>query len=459
MNPDNIVGINDEIDNEYGQTIEWLYDLHLFGMKFGLKKVKKLLEYFGNPQDQLQIIHIGGTNGKGSVAAMLSSILNIAGFKVGVNTSPHLSDFTERITINNRQISKPEVVEYARSLKEIRERVNNDTELGYATYFEVVTAMALKYFADHNVDLVVLEVGLGGTFDATNVVKPSVVVLTDISLDHTEHLGNTLTSVAQNKAGIIKPGCPVITANDNDEILSVIEKTCKVKKSPLYRVGVDIKLEVLDPSRDGSTINYQGVNANYHDLHVPLIGKYQGINAGLALGALELLSEEQRLRITEDAIRDGLKNTRWPGRLEVIQKSPWVILDGAHNPAGAQALHEAIQLFNYEKLILVFGCSEEKDIKNLTEKIFPMADKIILTKANIRRAAEPELILDNIKDTNIEIEVKTPVKRAVDTALGEASAHDLICICGSLFVVGEARVYLLGQDNGLVEKKEHRIHY
>ena len=446
-------------DPEYDQTIEWLYGLHLFGIKLGLKKVEKLLEYLGKPQEKLKIIHVGGTNGKGSVCAMLGAVLNRAGFKVGVNTSPHLSEFTERITINNREITRAEVVEYAKILKDIRERINNETDLGYATYFEVVTAMALKYFADKGVDFVVLEVGLGGTFDATNVIDPVLVVLTDISLDHTEHLGKTLTSVAENKAGIIKPGRPVITANTDEEVLAVIQHSAGARKCPLYRVGHDLNISIMESSVKGLRVDYQGLKMNYHDLRVPFIGAYQGMNAALALGALELLAMNEKIIVTDNAVRTGLQDTVWPGRMEVVQQSPWVILDGAHNPAGANALAEAVELFEYERMILVFGCSEEKDINELTAKIFPMADNIILTKADIRRAAEPELILDKIDNIKTEPVVKTPVKAAVRTALEEASARDLVCICGSLFVVGEAREYLVGGEGGQEKEKMHRIHY
>ena len=447
----------------YDQTIEWLYNLHLFGIKFGLKKIEKLLDYLGNPQDSLRIIHVGGTNGKGSVCTMLSSMLNSAGYKVGLNTSPHLSSFTERIQINGQNISEAQVVEYANQLREIREKVNKDTEYGYATYFEVVTAMALKYFADNNVDYVVLEVGLGGTFDATNVVKPIITVLTNIDLDHTEHLGNTLTSVAENKAGIIKPNIPVISSNTNDEVLEVITNTSNELNCRLYCIGKDFDFDIISSDTTGISLNYQGFNSNYSNLKIPLLGTYQAENAAVAISALKLLSqletEPEEPKISDETIRNGLEQSRWPGRLEVVQHKPIVLLDGAHNPAGAATLRNAIKLFEYDNLYIVFGCSEEKDIKSITSKLLPLANKIFITQADIRRAAEPKLILKNIEDYDLDKVVIKPVKAAVTAAIEQAQNTDLICICGSLFVVGEARELWFGIDDNNKSKKKLRIHY
>jgi dihydrofolate synthase/folylpolyglutamate synthase len=380
------------------------------------------------------------------------------------NTSPHLSEFTERITINGVQISKEDVVKYARTLKDIRERINSETDFGYATYFEVVTAMALQYFADSDLDYVILEVGLGGTFDATNVVYPILSVITDVSLDHTEYLGETLASVAENKAGIIKPKTPVITSNTNPEILDVIENKCTAQRSKCYRLGKDLNFSVFNSSRDGFDIDYSGMKNNYKDLHVKLVGEHQGINTALALGTLELFSEIEKINISEEAVRHGLDNINWPGRMELVQSEPWVILDGAHNPAGAKALSKAIGLFDHERLFLVFGCSEEKDISQLLDPLIPLADRIYITKANIRRAAEPGLIKNQLKDINIIINEKIPVSSAVDAAISEANSNDLVCICGSLFVVGEARERLVpdrDSDAGSTKVKEkvHRIHY
>jgi dihydrofolate synthase/folylpolyglutamate synthase len=454
------------IDEEYDQTIDWLYNLHLFGIKFGLKKVEKLLEYLGNPQDKLRIIHVGGTNGKGSVCAMLGSILENAGYKVGVNTSPHLSEFTERITINGQQITKADVINYAKLLKEIREKVNSETHLGYATYFEVVTAMALKYFYDSDLDFVILEVGLGGTFDATNVVKPMLTVITDVSLDHTEHLGVTLTSVAENKAGIIKPGCPVVTSNTQSEVLNVISQTCETQNSTCYVLEKDFNFKINSSTIDGLELDYSGIEQNYQNLKIPLLGEHQGKNAALAISALEILQNRTSVKLSEQVIRKGFLKTRWPGRLEIIQKSPWVIVDGAHNPSGAKTLAETLKLFDYDKMHLVFGCSEEKDIKNLLKDLAPMASRIILTQAGIRRAAKPELIFEQLqmmdikkwKSDEIKIETSTPVSTAVENALAKTSNNDLVCICGSLFVVGEAREVLLNNDVSR-EQITKRIHY
>ncbi len=453
------------INDEYEEIIKWLYELHLFGIKFGLKKIEKLLEYLGNPHEKLRIIHVGGTNGKGSVCTTLGSVLETAGFRVGVNTSPHLSEFTERITINGEQISKADVVKYGKLLAEIREKVYQETEFGYATYFEVVTAMAIKYFADQSVAFVILEVGLGGTYDATNIVTPMVSLITDVSLDHTEHLGNTLISVAENKAGIIKPGVPIITSNTNGEVLKVITETSKSRNSQCFSLNKDFSFKLNKVTIDGIELDYKGIKSNLLNVVFPLLGIHQGNNVSLVLATLEILKERYGIDIPERALRTGLKNTRWPGRLEVIQKSPIVLLDGAHNPGGAAKLANAIGLFEYDKLYLVFGCSEEKDIKNVIKEFIKLADKIIITKSDNRRAAKPEMInkaVESLYTDDInkkpEIEISLPVSKAVKSALYLASNNDLVCICGSLFVVGEARETLLAKNNILLNKK-YRIHY
>ncbi|MCK5560347.1 MAG: bifunctional folylpolyglutamate synthase/dihydrofolate synthase, partial [Thermoplasmata archaeon] len=335
------------------------------------------------------------------------------------------------------------------------------TDYGYATYFEVVTAMALKYFADNCIDFVVLEVGLGGKFDATNVVKPVVTVLTNIDLDHTEHLGNTITSVAENKAGIIKPGSPVITSNNNPEVLEVLTKTCEKQNKKIVCIDQDFQFNIKSCDTYGLTWDYHGMKTNYTDLQIPLLGQYQAENGALALGTLELLMEtdSEHPMITENNIRTGLKNSIWPGRLEVLQRSPTVLLDGAHNPAGARALKNALDLFEYDNLHLVFGCSEEKDIKSIAHEILPLAQKIYITQADIRRAAEPDLILKQIKDYNLDKIVIKPVSAAVNTAIQQAQKHDLVCVCGSLFVVGEARELWTGNNIGENGNKLPRIHY
>jgi dihydrofolate synthase/folylpolyglutamate synthase len=453
------------IESEYQETIKWLYDLHLFGIKFGLEKVEKLLEYLGNPQDKLRVIHIGGTNGKGSVCSMISSILTKMGYSVGMNTSPHLSEFTERIQINGKQISKAKVIEYANRLVEIREKVNAETEFGYATYFEIVTAMALQYFADKEVDYVVLEVGLGGTLDATNVVTPLISVITNIGLDHTEHLGNTLTSVAQNKAGIIKPKIPVLTSNTNTEILDVISKKSNELNCTLYQLGDQIKYKIIGSSDEGISLDYDGLNLELKDLNVGLLGKHQAENAAMALGILDILSafDAENWDIDEDKIRTGLLNAKWPGRLEIVQRSPIVLLDGAHNPEGAITLQNALKLFEYNNLNLIFGCSEEKDIKAILDNIMPNADRIYLTQANVRRATKPEIILEIINDSEVEKIIIPDVTKAVVTAIENSNPDDMICICGSLFIVGEAREYFVKNertDKHISEdRKKFRIHY
>ncbi len=423
--------------DSYNRSIEYLFGLQASGIKLGLENISHLLCLLDNPQEKLKVLHIAGTNGKGSVAAMVSSVLHTAGFKVGLYTSPHLVNFTERIRVNNREISEKRVAE----LTDIIRGKIQDTDLGRdITFFEFTTAMALLYLLEQDVDLAILEVGMGGRFDSTNVVDPLLSIITNVSIDHQAYLGNTIREIALEKAGIIKKGGIVITGVTQPSVLAFLRERCLNDGAVLYRVGTDFKGRRM---RDG-TFNYYGIKKKYRGLKLNLLGRHQIINAVTALGAIEILGEKG-YKVRGEAIHEGLANIYWPGRLEVIQKDPLVVLDCAHNPAGIKTLGDAISggVFSFKRLLLVLGIMMDKDFKTIISKLVPLADTVVLTQPMMDRAASTEVLYKEVRKYHEEIEIARDVKEAVSLALSLAGREDMICITGSIFMVGEARGLLV----------------
>ncbi len=408
---------------------------------FDLKRVELLLKKLGNPHKNLKVIHIAGSKGKGSVACFCASILKEAGFKTGLYTSPHLETFRERIRINDEFISKEGVVELTGIMKPHTEKI------GALSFFEVYTAMAFLYFQKEKVDMAVMEVGLGGRLDATNVVNPLACVITPISFEHTQKLGNTLAGIAKEKSGIIKKKSVVISSVQKKEALNVIKKAASVKGASVYVVGEDISYQEIKGTDKGQTFSVTGIFGEYAPLEINLLGEHQLINAASAIGAMEALSFN-RIIISKEAIKTGLSQARWPGRIEVVGNKPTIVLDGAQNVASTQALAKTIKkCFSYRKLILILGVSKDKDMAGMAKILKPIADKIIITRANLPRAAEPDFLASFFdKDENIEI--TQSVEEAVGRARECAKDDDLILICGSLFVVGEAGLVVRTQDLG-----------
>lgn len=424
---------------DYQQSLDYLYGLEKFGMIFGLEKIKAILEAIGNPHLEVQTIHIGGTNGKGSTAAMMASILQQEGYHVGLYTSPHLIRFTERIKVDGKEID-PEVV--AELTDWIRERIEISGVTPPFTFFDFTTAMALLYFKQKRVDLAILEVGLGGRLDSTNVVEPLLSVITNVSKDHEEVLGRTLLKIAYEKAGIIKKGRPLVTAASQPQILRVFSKICKEKGSPFYRMGKEFS---YIPCERGH-FHYRGIHRKFWDLTVNLPGPHQIINAVTALGAMEVLDDLGYV-VSNEAMINGLNRVEWPGRLEMVCSSPRVFLDGAHNPAGALVLKESLQKeFEYNRLILIIGIMKDKNYKFILRTLAPIADHLILTQPNIPRAASPELLQKTLGQNEKKVEIVRGVQKAIDRGLSMASSEDLICITGSLYTVGEARAYFLPKE-------------
>lgn len=426
----------------YQQALSWIHSIGRFGMNQGLKRIEALLEYLGNPHRQLKFLHIGGTNGKGSTAAFAASVLEAAGYRTGLYTSPYLVQFTNRMSINGKDIPEERLVQLVTRIKPLVEKVASDPQLGHPTEFEVVTALAFTYFAEEEPDIVVLEVGLGGRLDATNVVQPLVAVITTVSLEHTQVLGNTVEEIAREKAGIIKEGSFVVT-QARGSALGVIEETCREKKAPLFRLGGEFRVEKLSSSLDGQSFNYFGINEDYKNIHIPLLGDHQVSNAGVAIASLELLREKGFI-IPETALYSGLSSTRWPGRLEIMRRSPLVVLDGAHNLEAFQSLCRTLKgTFSYRRLILVLGLLGDKALDEILQQILPLADVAVFTTPNSPRAADPWILEEKASlITNGPLLVEEKIPDAVSLALSLAKAPDLVLIAGSLYLISEARQFL-----------------
>lgn len=418
----------------YQDAIDYIHNTHKFGMKLGLDNIKRLLMYMGNPQNNLKFIHVAGTNGKGSTCAFINSILFEAGFKVGLYTSPYLEEFEERMRINNQNIPKDKLIYYVEYIKPIIEKMV-DEGYNHPTEFEIITAIAFKYFCDENVDFVVLEVGLGGRFDATNVIDSSLVsVITTIDYDHMDKLGDTLEKIAFEKAGIIKENGTVVSFYQKDEALKVIEEVSRLKNASLTIMDLnDIKIN--DFNNEYQVFDYK----NYKNLKIGIIGKHQVYNASLSIMAVEKL-KQYGINISEDVIRRGLSKARWPGRIEVISRSPLIVIDGAHNPQGMAALKEALNLFIYNRLILVIGMLKDKDTDSMLKLIVPEADLVITTKPISDRAYTAEELSQKIAyDDVLHFE---NIDDAINEALKSAGKNDLILFCGSLYMIGHVRMYL-----------------
>jgi dihydrofolate synthase/folylpolyglutamate synthase len=412
---------------ECSEILDYLYGLEKFGMVFGLDNITWLLGLIGNPQDSLKAVHIAGTNGKGSVASMLSEILRTAGYATGTYTSPHLISFTERIVVNGDYISEGEVAELTEFIKERIDREENARPL---TFFDFTTALAFEYFKRKGVAIAVVEAGLGGRLDSTNVLRPLVTIITNVALDHQEYLGNTIKEIAREKAGVVKEHVPVVTGAKG-ESLEVIRAAAV--KTALYALGESFTYK----SKGEQLMWYRGIHMTYDDLSVALRGDHQLFNAALALCALEILGPAG-FPVREYAVRKGLASVRWPARLELIRKpgQPLVLIDGAHNPDGVRTLVSYLgSHFVNRKKILVFGVMKDKDFKEMLQEILPVVQQTILTRPEIERAALPTDVARYAPGALIAASVKD----ALDGAFALADEHDLIIVTGSFYTVGEAK--------------------
>jgi dihydrofolate synthase/folylpolyglutamate synthase len=416
--------------SDYKKSIDYLFGLQKFGIKFGLNRTEAMLERLGNPQGRLRCIHVGGTNGKGSTAAMLSSILKLHGYRVGLYTSPHLVRFTERFRINDEEVSQERILDVFDQIH----GTLDDREP--PTFFEMVTAMGFLYFAQEEVDWAIIEVGMGGRLDATNVIHPEVSVITTISYDHQEYLGNTLAAIAREKAGIIKEGTPLVTGARQPVVQGILKATCMKCNAPLFRLGADFRVR-----RDGDgSFRYQGLRHSWSGLHLNLMGSYQYANAAVALATLEALEKKDLLTLDLESMQQGLMEVRWPARFEVLQQNPFIILDGAHNPQGAEILRESLKRsFPSRKIHLVVGIMHDKDIRGIFRRLLPIAETVIFTQPRYSRAADAESLRRLARPYIMKQYVIPDPASAIEQAKHLAEPDDVICITGSLYFAGEVK--------------------
>ncbi len=427
-------------DSSYHSCLKNMYGLRRFGIKLGLSTIKKMLSGLGNPQNTYACVHVAGTNGKGSVASSLASILNQAGYKTGLYTSPHLVRFNERIQVNNRPISNQDVLA---SYNTIQRVYHGERE---PTFFEFATVMAFLEFARQKVDWAVIETGMGGRLDATNIIFPRVSIITNISLEHRDYLGDTLEQISGEKAGIIKTRTPVITGVRQKKALAVIESRAAEKSAALFRLGKEFKVR-----RDlAGTFSYYGIEAKWQRLQPGLPGSHQVENAALVLATCEILNRNGG-KLSLDHIKAGLTKTRWPGRLETVSTKPRIILDGAHNFIAARNLARYLTAhFADRNLTMIIGILDDKPYKAMLSCLLPTAHRVILTRAKINRALEPDKLGAFAKKIVPGATLISDVQRALEYAIKTASPDDVICVAGSLYVVGEAKEAL---DKGLLKRR------
>ena len=419
----------------YPDTIDYLYGIRLFGQKLGLETMQYLLRLMGNPQHSLRFIHIAGTNGKGSVAAMLHAVLSRAGYKTGLYTSPHLVSFCERFQINGQPIAEADVVRLVEQLKPLLETVAAHPEFHAPTFFEAVTATALQHFHEQKVDVIVWETGLGGRLDATNVVKPLASVITNIAFDHTQYLGETLPQIAMEKCGIIKPGVPVVTAAVAEEVLHVIRATATAQACSLTTVGRDVHVNRLSEDEQGQRVVLNSTRHDYGVVTIPLLGAHQTINCATAVAALEASG----LPITPQQITEGLAQTTWPGRFQIVGHHPTIVLDGAHNAAAAERLAATLrERCTGQKLTLILGVLRDKNYDQMCQILAPLAERIHCVPVNSERTCDPDQLARWCMAANPRLKISIAGNLAKAYAQARSEKTEAIVITGSLFLVGEA---------------------
>ena len=419
--------------------IDRIHEFNRFGMVLGLDRMEELLRRLGNPQDDLKVIHVAGTNGKGSVSKYLEEGLSACGYKMGLYTSPYIETFNERIRYDGADISDEDLEYYGQKVVSAAEAMVADG-LDSPTEFEVVTAIAFLYFADRQADITILEVGLGGIGDSTNVVKsPLASVITSISYDHMAQLGSSLAEIAVNKAGIIKTGCPVIANVPQRDAAKIIARKAYAMGSRLYDIS-GIHAAVFDETPFSQKVSMELYEKSYSDVEISMVGRHQAENLKTALATLEILRKSGAVKLDREALYEGLKRARQPGRFEVISEDPVVIIDGAHNEAGAQALQETMaQHFAGKKILLVAGILADKEIDSIVKFLTKITDHIIVTEPDNPRKLAAEKLAEHVADFGVAAEVVSDVEAAVHRAKELADGYDVILFAGSLYLIGDVR--------------------
>jgi dihydrofolate synthase/folylpolyglutamate synthase len=407
---------------------------------YSLRHVEKLLNRMGNPQLAARTIHIAGTKGKGSVAVMIEQVFTDSGYKTGLYISPHLHTLRERISLDGSLITEAEFAAAMTELQPFVESLKQDSSFRQLTYFEALTALTFAYFKKKQVDFQVLEVGLGGRLDATNVAIPLVCIITPISLDHTQILGNSLEEIAREKAGIIKSGCWVVISPQPEEAASVITNICHKKGAKVVQVGKDVIWHKISSDLRHQSLAVEG-RMNKYQVSIPLLGDFQLENAAAAVAALEILSSEG-FAVSAANITQGFARVKWPGRFQILQQNPTVLVDGAHNVSSMRGLVSNIKTyFSYKRMFLVFGTSCDKDISGIINELVPLSPQVIVTRTAHSRAAPLSTLAAEFSKRGIEPEIEEIVSEALSRALSLADRTDIICVTGSLFVVAEALAY------------------
>lgn len=422
----------------YQEALDYINDKDKYGSRLGLESVGRLLELLGNPQKGLKYIHVAGTNGKGSTSSYLAHCLQSAGYKVGLYTSPYLERFNERMQINGMDIPDEDLARITQMVKE-KASLMVEEGLEHPTTFEIVTSIAFVYYQEEKTDYVVLEVGLGGRFDSTNIIDTSIAsVITTLDYDHIEILGDTLGKIAYQKGGIIKKNGIVISYPQDDEALAVLKDVSKEMDAEFYLDPVE-NILIKDQSEFGSRFDFDFNNNTLKDIKISMLGEYQIYNASLAICTLLVLREKNLVKITDEEIYQGVLETKWKGRLEVMRRNPTFLIDGAHNLQGITHLAKTLKLFKYNKLILGIGILKDKDYSKMVELLGPLADKVVVTEVRMPRKLDADILAKEIEKYVSEIYVEKDIKKAIEKTIELANDDDLIVFGGSLYLIGEVR--------------------
>jgi len=423
---------------KYKEALDWLYGLQAIGMKLGLENMKLLCGLLDNPQEKFKSIHVAGTNGKGSTAAFLSSIFKAQGLSCGLTTSPHLVDITERIQVSEQNIPRKRLQEIIEKVVAVLQAYNEDKSKNKKlspTFFEVIISIAFVYFAEEEVDVAVIETGLGGRLDSTNILNPVLSIITNVSLEHTQYLGNSIESIAKEKGGIIKKNVDTLSTVDQQEAIAALQEIARNKNSSIWQFGKDFSAK-----KYGKGISYK-LNGCSNIYEIGLNGEHQLKNASLAVLAVDRLNKKG-FNVSEKSLRKGLKDVRWPGRLELLKHStPWLI-DCAHNPAAMNTLASYLKNeFANKKIMAIFAAMQDKEYDKMLSTLSPLVTECIFTKPVIDRAEEPE-ILKNVCPNSIKKSVEKKVSRALTYAVKVEKDYDLVLVTGSIFLVGEAYPFI-----------------
>lgn len=436
----------------YQEAVDWITGLVAFGIRPGLDRIARLMELLGNPHRRLKFIHVAGTNGKGSTCAFLTSVLQRSGYDVGTFTSPYITKFTNRFQYNGVDIEEETLLSLANELKPHVEAIA-ETGLGSPTMFEVSTALAILFYARVTYpDYVVWETGLGGRLDVTNIVHPVISVITNVGYDHMDRLGDTLEEIASEKAGIIKAGVPVVSAVVQPEAIEVVKRAAAEKRSTLYLLGEQFRETALSVQEDAQSFRFEGLFRNIEPLTITLNGAHQRTNAAVAVMTLEVLRQYSALVVEDEALEEGLRTAAWPGRLEMVRRKPRILVDGAHNPEGAEMLADALKnTYRYDRLHLMMGMVENKNHHDTIKHILPIVDSIIVTEPNYRMKKSANELAELIQDLRQQTPGSRPFELIVEkdwqAALGKLQQltgdADLGVVTGTLYLVADVRSSLL----------------